>query len=110
MRISDWSSDVCSSDLLVMLSIRERLHRLAGAAGTFGFAKLGERARQLEQRAARWLDSAKPGSRAAEAFDRAVLQLASQTPGKGRDGARLEGRQGGKARERVGGERGVREH
>jgi len=70
----------------VMLNIRERLHRLAGAAGTFGFAKLGESARQLEQRADRWLDSAKPGSRAAEAFARAVLQLASETPGQERDG------------------------
>ncbi|MBU0836924.1 MAG: diguanylate cyclase, partial [Gammaproteobacteria bacterium] len=76
-----------ASRRLVMLSIRERLHRLAGAAGTFGFAKLGERARQLEQRADRWLDSAKPGSRAAEAFARAVLQLAGETPGQERDGA-----------------------
>ncbi|OCX91911.1 MAG: diguanylate cyclase [Pseudomonas sp. CO183] len=70
----------------LMLGIRERLHRLAGAAGTFGFAKLGERARQLEQRADRWLDSAKPGSRAVESFSRALQQLASQTPGQGRDG------------------------
>ncbi|MCD1610029.1 diguanylate cyclase [Stutzerimonas kunmingensis] len=76
-----------ASRRLVMLSIRERLHRLAGAAGTFGFAKLGERARQLEQRADRWLDSAKPGSRAAEAFARAVLQLAGETPGQELDGA-----------------------
>lgn len=76
-----------ASRRLVMLSIRERLHRLAGAAGTFGFAKLGERARQLEQRADRWLDSAKPGSRAAEAFARTVLQLAGETPGQERDGA-----------------------
>ncbi|MBX7273660.1 diguanylate cyclase [Stutzerimonas chloritidismutans] len=76
-----------ASRRLVMLSIRERLHRLAGAAGTFGFAKLGERARQLEQRADRWLDTAKPGSRAAEAFARAVLQLAGETPGQERDGA-----------------------
>ncbi len=76
-----------ASRRLVMLSIRERLHRLAGAAGTFGFAKLGERARQLEQRADRWLDSAKPGSRAAEAFARAVLQLAGEIPGQERDGA-----------------------
>ncbi len=71
----------------VMLNIRERLHRLAGAAGTFGFAKLGDCARQLEQRADRWLDSTKPGSRAAEAFARAVLQLASETRGQERDGA-----------------------
>ncbi|WP_037045087.1 Hpt domain-containing protein, partial [Pseudomonas sp. BAY1663] len=33
----------------LMLAIRERLHRLAGAAGTFGFDSLGERARRLEQ-------------------------------------------------------------
>ena len=62
----------------LMLSVRERLHRLAGAAGTFGFASLGDNARQLEQRADRWLDSAKPGSRAADAFAAALLQLASE--------------------------------
>lgn len=73
----------------LMLGIRERLHRLAGAAGTFGFAKLGERARQLEQRADRWLDSAKPGSRAVESFSRALQQLASQTPGQERAAAEL---------------------
>ncbi|MGE6690088.1 diguanylate cyclase [Stutzerimonas stutzeri] len=70
----------------VMLNIRERLHRLAGAAGTFGFAKLGEGARQLEQRADRWLDSTKPGTRAAEAFARTLQQLASETPGQEREG------------------------
>ncbi len=71
----------------LMLSVRERLHRLAGAAGTFGFASLGDNARQLEQRADRWLDSAKPGSRAADAFAAALLQLASETPGQEREGA-----------------------
>ncbi len=70
----------------LMLGIRERLHRLAGAAGTFGFARLGERARRLEQRADRWLDSAQPGSRAADAFARALLQLASETPGQASEG------------------------
>src|SRR5690606_8100951 len=30
---------------LLVVKIRERLHKLAGAAGTFGFARLGERAR-----------------------------------------------------------------
>ncbi len=71
----------------VLLGIRERLHRLAGAAGTFGFAKLGERARQLEQRADRWLESAKPGSRAADALARALLQLSNETPGQEHEGA-----------------------
>lgn len=71
----------------VLLGIRERLHRLAGAAGTFGFAKLGERARQLEQRADRWLESVKPGSRAADALARALLQLSNETPGQEREGA-----------------------
>ncbi|MAL93281.1 MAG: diguanylate cyclase, partial [Pseudomonas sp.] len=71
----------------VLLGIRERLHRLAGAAGTFGFAKLGERARQLEQRADRWLESAKPGGRAADALARALLQLSNETPGQEREGA-----------------------
>ena len=56
--------------------IREQLHKLAGAAGSFGFGPLGERARVLEQRANRWLDSSKPSAQALGAFARAVRQFA----------------------------------
>lgn len=37
--------------------LRDRLHKLAGSAGTFGYASLGERCRELEQRAQAELDA-----------------------------------------------------
>lgn len=37
-------------------SLRDRLHRLAGSAGTFGFALLGQDARRLEQQAIAWME------------------------------------------------------
>ncbi|GAB6388800.1 diguanylate cyclase [Stutzerimonas marianensis] len=61
-----------------VVDIRERLHRLAGAAGTFGFAALGQQARQLEQRADRWLDAAKPGAQALREFTQAIEQWVTQ--------------------------------
>src|SRR3546814_6649132 len=44
MRISDWSSDVCSSDLTVRrrLSSWATLHRIRGVDGPFGSASLRE--------------------------------------------------------------------
>lgn len=56
----------------LMLVIHERLHRLAGTAGTFGFTTLGQQARLLEQRADRWLEATKPSGQALTAFVRAV--------------------------------------
>lgn len=35
--------------------VHQRLHKLAGSAGSFGFASLGKHAKQLEQQAAEWL-------------------------------------------------------
>lgn len=40
-----------------LLSLRDQLHKLAGAAGTFGFVSLGQRAQALEQQAIRWLEA-----------------------------------------------------
>lgn len=57
-----------------MLDIRERLHRLAGSAGTFGFSALGQQARLLEQRADLWLDAARPSGQALSEFVQAVGQ------------------------------------
>lgn len=57
-----------------MLDIRERLHRLAGSAGTFGFSTLGEQALLLEHRAERWLDAARPSGQALSEFVQAVGQ------------------------------------
>ena len=38
-------------------SLHQRLHKLAGSAGTFGFHELGTQARALEQQLKQWLDS-----------------------------------------------------
>lgn len=57
-----------------MLDIRERLHRLAGSAGTFGFTTLGQQARLFEQRADRWLDAARPSGQALSEFVQAIGQ------------------------------------
>ncbi|WP_313087277.1 diguanylate cyclase [Pseudomonas sp.] len=59
----------------LMLELHQRLHRLAGTAGTFGFSVLGEQARLLEQRAERWLEAAKPSGQALAAFTRAIRQM-----------------------------------
>src|SRR3546814_15481753 len=45
MRISDWSSDVCSSDLRdahLWESLQEAIHQLVGNAGLAGAASAGE--------------------------------------------------------------------
>jgi len=62
-----------------MLDLHERLHRLAGSAGTFGFTAFGEQARVLEQRAERWLEAARPSGQALSEFIQAVQHLASAT-------------------------------
>ena len=69
----------------LMLDLHERLHRLAGTAGTFGFTTLGEQSRLLEQRAERWLEAAKPSGQALSAFVRAVHQMAATERAGGLD-------------------------
>ncbi|MCH2339930.1 diguanylate cyclase [Pseudomonas sp. NPDC047963] len=69
----------------LMLDLLERLHRLAGTAGTFGFTTLGEQSRLLEQRAERWLEAAKPSGQALSAFVRAVNQMAATERAEGPD-------------------------
>ncbi|MEB3734383.1 Hpt domain-containing protein [Halopseudomonas pachastrellae] len=39
------------TDPSALQSLRDRLHKLAGSAGTFGYGELGSMARQLEQQA-----------------------------------------------------------
>ena len=46
----------------VLASLRHRLHKLAGSAGTFGFHQLGNHARQLEQQVRDWIDASAPES------------------------------------------------
>jgi len=62
----------------LMLDIHGQLHRLAGSAGTFGLARLGEQARSLELHADRWLAATKPGAQALQGFARAVQQFATE--------------------------------
>lgn len=53
--------------------VRDRLHRLAGSAGTFGFEAVGETCRQLEHRLERLLEA--PSSAEASAFLRELQAL-----------------------------------
>ena len=62
----------------LVLDIRERLHRLAGTAGTFGFTALGQQSRLLEQRTDHWLDAAKPSGQALTALVQAIRQLVAE--------------------------------
>ncbi len=41
--------------LLALHNLRQQLHKLAGSAGTFGFAELGQEARRLELQSSAWL-------------------------------------------------------
>ncbi|QLC72901.1 diguanylate cyclase [Pseudomonas sp. LPB0260] len=59
-------------------SLRNQLHRLAGSAGTFGFASLGERARQLEQQAERWLATLQQEQQELQGFIDELQRLARQ--------------------------------
>lgn len=62
----------------LMQDIHVQLHRLAGGAGTFGFARVGEQARALEHRADRWLAATKPGAQALHGFSRAVQRFVTE--------------------------------
>lgn len=55
--------------------LRQQLHKLAGAAGTFGFAALGQQARELELQAAAWLSAGTIDLSALPAFTNALLKL-----------------------------------
>ncbi|MBA1279062.1 MULTISPECIES: diguanylate cyclase [Pseudomonadaceae] len=63
-----------------MLDLHERLHRLAGTAGTFGFTALGQRSRLLEQSADGWLQAANPDPQLLVEFAQTVRQLATNAP------------------------------
>ncbi|WP_369958521.1 diguanylate cyclase [Pseudomonas benzenivorans] len=59
-------------------SLRDQLHRLAGTAGTFGFARLGERARELELQAEQCLASLQQKQQGLHSFIDNLQQLTSQ--------------------------------
>ncbi|MCQ2030398.1 diguanylate cyclase [Stutzerimonas zhaodongensis] len=58
----------------LMLDLHERLHRLAGTAGTFGFNQLGQQARRLERRTDQWLEAAKPSGQVLNEIVQAIRQ------------------------------------
>ncbi len=59
-----------------LYNLREQLHKLAGAAGTFGFGPLGLRARELEQQADQWLQALQQGQLSLADFCHGLEQLA----------------------------------
>ncbi|MBA4288268.1 MAG: diguanylate cyclase [Pseudomonas sp.] len=64
--------------LQYLQALRDQLHKLAGAAGTFGFSSLGQRARELEQEADKWLDTLQKEQQSLQDFSLSLQQLASQ--------------------------------
>lgn len=64
--------------LRCLQTIREQLHKLAGAAGTFGFSRLGQRARELEQEAEHWLTTLQQEQQSLQDFSQSLQQLANQ--------------------------------
>ncbi|NQD94598.1 diguanylate cyclase, partial [Pseudomonas sp. CrR25] len=59
-------------------SLRDQLHKLAGAAGTFGFVSLGERARELELQAENWLTALQQSHQGLHGFIDNLQRLAHQ--------------------------------
>lgn len=73
--------------------LRDRLHKLAGSAGTFGYAALGERCRELEQRAQAELDAQRRSSAVLNSLAEAthhLNQLLEHTPDTPTEHQRLD--------------------
>ena len=58
--------------------LRDQLHKLAGAAGTFGFSRLGQQARELEHQAEHWLSTLQQEKQSLQDFSHSLQQLATQ--------------------------------
>ncbi|WP_079204317.1 diguanylate cyclase [Pseudomonas sp. CC6-YY-74] len=67
------------AQLQQLRSLRDQLHKLAGAAGTFGFASIGQRARELEQQAMHWLESLRLKGQDLQEFIHQLQQFAAQS-------------------------------
>lgn len=59
-------------------TLRDQLHKLAGASGTFGYSSLGKRARELEQEANHWLQTLQQEQQSLQDFSRSLQELAQQ--------------------------------
>lgn len=66
------------AQLQQLRSLRDQLHKLAGAAGTFGFASIGQRAHELEQQAMHWLESLRLKDQGLQEFIQQLQQFAAQ--------------------------------
>src|SRR3546814_4923333 len=73
MRMSDWSSDVCSSDRAFPVARRQRLQCARGALG--GGRRVAHHAGGLEHRIRIDRSEAAPGERGLVHFDRGAVQL-----------------------------------
>lgn len=74
----DTLNDLCAQlhdDPSALRSLRDRLHKLAGSAGTFGYGELGRVARQLEQQAQTQLDAKQPDAAVLTDLSSAGAQL-----------------------------------
>ena len=67
------------AQLQQLRSLRDQLHKLAGAAGTFGFASIGHRAHELEQQAIHWLESLRLKDQGLQEFIQQLQQFAAQS-------------------------------
>ena len=66
-----------SEQLQHLTALREQLHKLAGSAGTFGFAELGQRARELELQTQHWLSCLELQQQGLQGFIHELQQLAN---------------------------------
>lgn len=74
----DTLDDLCAQlhdDPSALRSLRDRLHKLAGSAGTFGYGELGRVARQLEQQTQTQLDAKQPDASVLTDLSSAGAQL-----------------------------------
>lgn len=67
-----------ASQQLLLGTLRDQLHKLAGSAGTFGFPGLGQDARELEQQAQHWLDGLQQRQQSLQEFCQRLQTLATQ--------------------------------
>jgi len=85
----------------LLASLHQRLHRLAGSAGTFGFAVLGKSARELELQVKAWQDAGRVAGTESAAFIARVAAL-RETLGESSDAGTLPGSLAGADKAAVG--------
>lgn len=75
---------VAESQQSVLTQLNQKLHKLAGSAGSFGFPELGKQAKQLELQAQAWLtDDVEVDADLLRVYADAVTSLDAQIEGNG---------------------------